>query len=438
MESIPKVQNKEIIHFKKMNIFGCSGVGKSSLISLIENYNDNDDNFHIKNSLEKENPSIDFSEYLVEQVKRVIFPINDKRNMNLLIYETNINHFETIKTNLDTLLFQTECILIMWDNSNSISFDRIPDLITLIISLIKEELIDKVDIFLIQNKIDVKFDDNEDGLSEEEIKEKIAELKKEYKYIYEMKTSFINKQDMFKLLLDIDRNYNKENFDEYNTMSLVKIKYPFRSIDKLDGIKPVNICLVGDSDSGKSTFLKNLVGHEEYSRYLEEKYEPNYSVTINDENAIIKLSEVPGKEIEKAKIDIYFKSCYGFLLFFDVTKKDDSFTSLKRWIKLIKEKSNSSIIIIANKIDLKDKREINKGEADSFAKEQNCKYYECSSLSGINVLEIFNEIALDAYEYFISLNLSKKGTFSLKKGEILIDEKGNIQLRKKNEKHRCC
>ena len=45
MESYPKkenAKNSDIKHYQKINIFGDSGVGKTSLISLMENY-DNDD-----------------------------------------------------------------------------------------------------------------------------------------------------------------------------------------------------------------------------------------------------------------------------------------------------------------------------------------------------------------------------------------------------------
>ena len=430
MDSVPAAQNKEIIHFRKMNIFGYSGVGKSSLISMFEKFND--DNYDIKLKRQNSDISIDFSNNLVEQIKRVIIPINEDRNLNFLIYETNINHFDTIKTNLDTLLFQTECILIMWDNSNSITFDKIPDFITMIISMIKEKIIDKIDIYIIRNKSDLKFDTNEDGPTEGEIEEKIAELKAEYKFIYEMKTTLINKDDMFRLLLDIDRNYDKENFDENKAMSLVKIKYPFKSIKRLNDRKTVNICLVGDTNSGKSTFLKNLVGNNEYNKFLQEKEEPNYLIKVDDVESIIKITHIPGKDFERNKIELYAKSCNGFLLFLDVTKKDENFVSLLNYYNLIQNKSNGSIIIVANKIDLQEKREISKGKAKSFADERFCKYYECSSLQGINVLEIFNEIALEAYQKFNDLNLSGSRSVRLN-SEGVISNNGENQRRKRNE-----
>lgn len=43
---------KTIEHYKKINILGCRGVGKSSLISLMEHYED--DKFEINNEIEND------------------------------------------------------------------------------------------------------------------------------------------------------------------------------------------------------------------------------------------------------------------------------------------------------------------------------------------------------------------------------------------------
>ena len=100
MDSTQIQENKEMFHFIKMNIFGESRVGKSTLISWLERYND--DNFKIKSEIRDSiNSSIEFSQNIVEQVRKVVVPINKERNIYYLIYETKINDFDKIKSNLD-------------------------------------------------------------------------------------------------------------------------------------------------------------------------------------------------------------------------------------------------------------------------------------------------------------------------------------------------
>jgi GTPase SAR1 family protein len=137
MESQELEYDKNLIHFIKMNIFGDSGVGKSTFISFLEDFKN--ENFEIMNKSNSSfDDSIEISENLVEQIKKIEVPIYDDRNIHFLIYETNLNYFDTIKANLDTLLVQTECIIIMWDSSNSNTFQNIPNFIKSIISMIKE------------------------------------------------------------------------------------------------------------------------------------------------------------------------------------------------------------------------------------------------------------------------------------------------------------
>ena len=117
METV-EIENQKYVYFRKVNIFGDSGVGKSSFISWIENYKNKD--FEIKatnpeNDDDSDSVSHKISFDLVEQVKRVVYP--EKENTHFLLYETDLDRYDSIKMNLDILLVQTECILLMWDES---------------------------------------------------------------------------------------------------------------------------------------------------------------------------------------------------------------------------------------------------------------------------------------------------------------------------------
>ena len=66
------------------------------------------------------------------------------------------------------------------------------------------------------------------------------------------------------------------------------------------------------------------------------------------------------------------------------------------WLKEIKEKDthgNYKIIVVGNKTDLEEKREVTKEESENYAKQQGLLYFEVSAKNNSNVQEIFLELA---------------------------------------------
>ena len=88
MESQELENDKNLFHFIKMNIFGDLGVGKSTFISFLEDFKN--ENFEIMNKSNSSfDDSIEISENLVEQIKKIEVPIYDDRNIHFLKYEIN-------------------------------------------------------------------------------------------------------------------------------------------------------------------------------------------------------------------------------------------------------------------------------------------------------------------------------------------------------------
>ena len=69
-----EINNKDMIHYQKIHIFGEPGVGKTSLISFLENYeNDNfviEEQNELRNSFQSRDSNISESS-LVEQIKKI-------------------------------------------------------------------------------------------------------------------------------------------------------------------------------------------------------------------------------------------------------------------------------------------------------------------------------------------------------------------------------
>ena len=69
---------------------------------------------------------------------------------------------------------------------------------------------------------------------------------------------------------------------------------------------------------------------------------------------------------------------------------------LGKWVKEAREKCNDAkIVIVGNKVDLGDKREVSEDEGRRYAREIGANFIEVSAKSGKNVKEAFDALLFD-------------------------------------------
>ena len=91
---------------------------------------------------------------------------------------------------------------------------------------------------------------------------------------------------------------------------------------------------------------------------------------------------------------------HGIMIIFNVTDRGSFEYSIKH-LKEIKQHINNENIpklLVANKIDLKDKRVVLTDEAKLFAKQNNMQYIETSAKTGENVNEAFELMIYEIYK----------------------------------------
>jgi small GTP-binding protein len=434
MKSEPINKVNETEHYQKIIIFGENGVGKSSFISCLENYEKDDyeiktktDN-NISNDSLNENPN----SLLVEQIKKINIAINEDRKVYYYIYEVNIEGFDFIKENLDTLLVQVECIIFMYNNKET--FDNIPKFIETIDSLNIQNR--NIPMILVYNKFPNNDENNleEEKNNEKEIDQIIQEISKEKLDLIHKKISLIEKYDYQNVFLEIDRKFNPENkHKNYNDVNnKVKFKYPFKkyknkTLDNYNDIKTLEIILLGEPNTGKTTFLNYL------DDKMIEDMKPNseindYQIFANicDMDCRIKIIDTIGEKSKKTLTNEIIQKTDGFLLFIDLTN-EDSFKVIDNYIRKIKSINGSNeIILLGNKIDDNEKRVVKKKDVIEYGEKNQIKYYECSCKFGINIYEILNEICLMSFNK--NENIDK----------VIYDKNTNINHYFQNSEHSCC
>ena len=407
-------KNDEYVHYQKINIFGEDSVGKSTLISYFENYDNTE--YSAKDDFQRvySNESFKINNSLVDDIKRVKIDFNEDRNLNFYIYETSLSRYENIKMNLDVLLVQTECIIVMWDNSCPETFENIPNFISAIESGMKQYKYLKVPIFVIQNKMDLKLENSNLSTDKDKIVKKIKHFQEKHPKVIYIELSLYDKDQFYEFILELYRKMeileksilaNDANYED-NDIYNIKFKYPLtETVQK----KPPNLSeiidciLLGDANVGKTSFIYCLLEKDITNMLSTLGIDKHMFISqVNEKTVFIRINDTAGQEkFSKALPQNYYKKADNILLFYDVMNKE-SFNNITYWIQTIKntkgDNGNYELFLIGNKIDGNEKRVIEKKTAEKLAETYKIKYFECSCLNKINVYEILNEITLMAYK----------------------------------------
>ena len=156
------------------------------------------------------------------------------------------------------------------------------------------------------------------------------------------------------------------------------------------------IILIGDIAVGKTSIINSILGHKFKSEYEASVGVDFFSKTMRYKGKSFKLQiwDSAGQEKFKSLIPNYIRGASLIFLVYDITKKS-SFNSLINWLKFIYEIENTNIVIIGNKIDLKNERVISEEEGKKFCDENNLmSFFEVSAKEDINIKEmLYNSIA---------------------------------------------
>lgn len=115
----------------------------------------------------------------------------------------------------------------------------------------------------------------------------------------------------------------------------------------------------------------------------------NKLVTIKDKKYLVKLWDTVGDDkYNKDFNNNYFHVAHGFVIVFSLNNRK-SFDNITTWLKKVHETSLKDLqyVIIANKSDLEEERQISKDEIEEKNLRLGIKIFESSALKKINVEE---------------------------------------------------
>ena len=200
-------------------------------------------------------------------------------------------------------------------------------------------------------------------------------------------------------------------------------------INKDDNLENIKIGCFGDSAVGKTyltrKFVNDITNIDSTLSTIGVEYYITQRILSDGKKYNITIYDTAGQEKFKSLSLSSIRHCDGVILMYDITKRG-TFNSISKWIKNIYDvkKEDFPLILIGNKSDLKDQREVSEKEGMEAAEKYKTVYFEISAIEGINV-----EKSID-----VLLNKIISKIIRTKNKTIKLDARKN----KVKTKHKCC
>ena len=163
------------------------------------------------------------------------------------------------------------------------------------------------------------------------------------------------------------------------------------------------------------------------------------NIEIDSKKIKLQIWDTAGQERFKTITTSYYKGAHAILIVFDITDRD-SFDHIRNWMADIDKfaKEGVLMILVGNKCDLSNKRQVTMEEAKEIANKYGIKYIETSAKDTINIDDLFISTAKYLLSKQISGTGSGRGTQNGKNGIDLMNNNNNQVNNNQNAGGFCC
>ncbi|GAA5843958.1 hypothetical protein JCM3766R1_006118 [Sporobolomyces carnicolor] len=161
-------------------------------------------------------------------------------------------------------------------------------------------------------------------------------------------------------------------------------------------LKKFKLVFLGEQSVGKTSLI---------TRFMYDTFDNTYQATIGidflsktmyleDRTVRLQLWDTAGQERFRSLIPSYIRDSSVAVVVYDITNRQ-SFMNTSKWVDDVRSERGNDVIIVlvGNKTDLNDKRQVTTEEAEQKSKELNVMFIETSAKAGHNVKTMFRKIA---------------------------------------------
>jgi len=162
------------------------------------------------------------------------------------------------------------------------------------------------------------------------------------------------------------------------------------------GLNKYKLVFLGEQAVGKTSVI---------TRFMYDTFDNNYQATIGidflsktmyleDRTVRLQLWDTAGQERFRSLIPSYIRDSSGAIVVYDITSRA-SFLNTSKWIEDVRAERGTDVVIIlvGNKTDLTDRRQVSTEEGEEKAKDLGVLFIETSAKANFNVKNLFRQLA---------------------------------------------
>ena len=163
------------------------------------------------------------------------------------------------------------------------------------------------------------------------------------------------------------------------------------------------------------------------------------NIEIDNKKIKLQIWDTAGQERFRTITTSYYKGAHAILICFDITDRE-SFDHIRNWMADIDKFAKEGVlrILVGNKCDLENSRQVRKEEGNEIANKYGIKYIETSAKDTINIEDLFISTAKHLLSRQNKNPVGAKGSQSGKSGIDLMNNNINNNQRNKQNEVFCC
>ncbi|KAH0787229.1 ras-related protein Rab-22A-like [Histomonas meleagridis] len=178
------------------------------------------------------------------------------------------------------------------------------------------------------------------------------------------------------------------------------------------------IIVVGEASVGKTSILNRWL-HDCFSFETAPTIGAGMSpmeINVDGNPQLFHVWDTAGTPQFRSVVPMYCRQAAIAIIVFDITKRN-TFEKIPEWVSFVRENASPVFVLVGNKIDLEDERDVQKAEEEQTAESIGCKCVEVSACTNEGMklfIEEMENAARDSLRTFVKsqskqIEISKPG-----------------------------